>query len=216
MHSSALAGAFNRVSTGEYAALAREHGGAPTDEALLRRCADGDSEALRELTRRYQAPLYRFLLRMMGSHEDAEEAVLDVFVRAWRNAARFEYRARVGTWLYRIAVNIARDAHSRKNARPREVELEAAERSHAAVGSAEEDAVSRLEQADRTRVLHRALNRLSPDDRLILLLYYLEDREYEEIQQITGLSYTVLKTRLARARRRLKKWMDAENGEASR
>ena len=185
-----------------------------TDEVLLKLCADGESAALRELVRRYQGPIYRFLARMMGSEEDAEDAALEVFVRAWKNAPRFQYRAKVATWLYRIAVNIARDAHSRKKARPREVWLEDAALRHLSVDSAEEDALRQVNRDVQSQSLRRALGRLTPDDRLILVLYYLEDREYEEIQDVTGLSYTVLKTRLARARRRLRKWMEDETSEA--
>ena len=185
-----------------------------SDESLLRYCAEGESAALRELVRRYQGPLYRFLARLMGSDEDAEDAALEVFVRAWKNAPRFQYRAKVATWLYRIAVNIARDAHSRKKVRPKEVWLEDAEVKHLGVGSAEDDALRQVGREHQSSQLRRALERLSDDDRLILVLYYLEDREYDEIQSITGLSYTVLKTRLARARKRLRKWMEAEITEA--
>src|SRR5438067_303747 len=152
-----------------------------TDDQLLRLCSDGESAALRELVRRYQGPIFRFLARMMGSDDDAEEAALEVFVRAWRNAPRFQYRAKVATWLCRIAVNIARDAHSRKQARPREVWIESNELQHLSVGSAEEDALKRVHRQDQSAALQRALKKLSPDDRLILILYYLEDREYEEI-----------------------------------
>src|SRR5947207_14990785 len=119
-----------------------------SDEALLRFCAEGESAALRELVRRYQGPLYRFLARLMGSDEDAEDAALEVFVRAWKNAPRFQYRAKVATWLYRIAVNIARDAHSRKRVRPKEVWIEGGEAAHLSVASAEEDAVKRLNRLD--------------------------------------------------------------------
>ena len=57
------------------------------------------------------------------------------------------------------------------------------------------------------------MERLVPLDRAVLVLYYVEDREYPEIQEITGLSYTVLKTRLARARRRLRDVLDRGLGE---
>lgn len=181
-----------------------------SDEDLLGLCARGESEALQEIVRRYQAPLYRFLLRLLGSREDTEEAVLDVFTRVWQHAGRFQYRSRVATWLYRIAVNLARDAHSRKRSRPQEPWPEEYELAQMAVGSAEQDALGKLERVDRSRSLRRALDRLSASDRLILVLYYLEERDYEEIQAITGLSYTVLKTRLARARRRLRGLLDAE------
>lgn len=184
------------------------------DEELLKLCAEGESAALREIVRRHQAPLYRFLYRLMGSEQDAEEAVSDVFVRAWRNAGRFQYRAKVGTWLYRIAVNIARDAHSRKKARPSEVWIEANEVRHLSSGSAEDDAVRNVHRAEMSVTLKRALSKLSADDRLILVMYYLEEAEYSEIQAVTGLSYPVLKTRLARARKRLRHWMERETQEA--
>lgn len=185
-----------------------------SDEALLQQCAEGDSAALQELVRRYQAPLYRFLLRMLGSAEDAEEAALDVFVRAWQHAPRFQYRARVATWLYRIAVNIARDMHSRRMARPQETRPDSYDLAQAAIGSAEDDALHRLEREDRAHALHAAMERLSDSDRLLLVLYYFEERDYDEIQAITQLSYTVLKTRLARARKRLKGYLDAQNRES--
>src|SRR5947208_920752 len=142
-----------------------------TDDQLLRLCSDGESAALRELVRRYQGPLYRFLARLMGSDEDAEDAALEVFVRAWKNAPRFQYRAKVATWLYRIAVNIARDAHSRKKVRPKEVWLEDAEVKFLGVESAEDDALRTVGREYQSAQLRRALERLSNDDRLILVLY---------------------------------------------
>jgi RNA polymerase sigma-70 factor, ECF subfamily len=187
-----------------------------TDEDLLRLCARGRQAALEEIVRRYQAPLYRFLLRMLNSPEDAEEATMDVFVRAWQHAPRFEFRAKVATWLYRIAVNIARDMHSRKKSRPQEPWPENHVLDKMAIGSAEDDALGRLARQDQNRQLTKAMSRLSESDRMLLALYYLEEREYEEIQKISGLSYTVLKTRLARARRRLRGFMDEENSESSR
>lgn len=187
-----------------------------TDEDLLRLCARGQDTALEELVRRYQAPLYRFLVRMLNSVEDAEEATMDVFVRAWQHAPRFEYRAKVATWFYRIAVNIARDMHSRRKSRPQDPWPENFELSKMAIGSAEDDALGTLARQDQKRSLEKAMSRLSESDRMLLVLYYLEEREYDEIQRISGLSYTVLKTRLARARRRLRGFMDEEIRESSR
>src|SRR5438309_2242317 len=84
------------------------------DEELLRRCARSDNAALEELVRRYQPRLTRLLSRLLDSPEDIEEALLSVFVRAWQYAPRFQYRARVSTWLYRIAVNIAHDTYKQR------------------------------------------------------------------------------------------------------
>ncbi|HSV75112.1 MAG TPA: sigma-70 family RNA polymerase sigma factor [Chthonomonadales bacterium] len=194
------------VATGSLRVLA--------DDELIRLCSRGEQAALAELARRYQTPIYRFLLRMTGSHEDAEECALDVFVRAWRHAARFEFRCRVGTWLYRIAANIARDAYSRRKCRPQEPWPSELDLARMATGSAEEDALAGLDRERLASALNAALSKLKPIDRTVLVLYYLEQRDYDEIQQITELSYSVLKTRLARARRRLR--VEMEKSEFAR
>jgi RNA polymerase sigma-70 factor (ECF subfamily) len=186
-----------------------QSGAVPSDEDLLRLCAKGDATGLEELTRRYQQQIFGFLYRLTGSYEDAEEATLEVFLRAWRTAGSFQYRARVATWLYRIALNIARDLHSRKLARPQEPWPEDEEvAASLAVGSAEDEAMESLAGDEMGKRLQAAMQKLSPQDRELLTLYYLQDYDYEEIQAITGLSYTVLKTRLARARQRLRRQLE--------
>src|SRR5438128_890352 len=114
MQASVLVGMDRRMSAPGATRFVAGAQQALSDEDLLRLCAAGEQDALKELARRHQGPLYRFLARLMGSGGHAEEAVLDVVIRAWRNAPRFQYRARVATWLYRIAVNISRDAYSRR------------------------------------------------------------------------------------------------------
>lgn len=195
---------------------ARSESGALTDETLLRRIAEGNESAMQELVRRYQTPLHRFLTRFLGSDEDAEQATLNVFIRAWQNAPRFQFRAQVSTWLYRIATNIARDMHSSRTARlRRETSPEAVALSHPSVGNPEEEALRRMEQEDQYRQLKAALERLNDMDRLLLILYYFEDSSYEEMQAISGLSYKVLKTRLSRARQRLRALLEEEPGNSS-
>lgn len=192
----------------------------PSDEDLLRRCAQKDRTALEELALRHQAVLHRFLCGLMDSPEDAEEAVLDVFVRVWQHAPRFRHQAQVRTWLYRIALNLARDAHARAAARPRTTSSDdngayGVAAAAGVTGDAQELALGRLARAEQARDLRRALGCLSPDDRSLLVLYYLEDWEYEQIQSVMNLSYTVLKMRLTRARRRLRQVLEAQTTEAS-
>lgn len=180
-----------------------------SDDALLRLCSTGDEEALAELVRRYQHSIYRFLTRYLEVGEDAEQATLNVFVKAWRNAATFQFRASVSTWLFRIAINIAQDMHKRRRKQPsqhpwpHDYLL-----SGDAIGNAQEEALRLLESQDRSIELRRALGMLKEDDRLVLVLYYLEERSYEEIQAMTALSNTVLKMRLTRARKRLRQALD--------
>jgi RNA polymerase sigma-70 factor (ECF subfamily) len=186
-----------------------------TDEELLRSCSDGNNGALEELVRRYKRPLARLLSRLLSSPEDVEEAMLNVFVQAWQHAKRFQFRSRVGTWLYRIAVNQAYDIQKQQRRLQAHLKIEQTDYVRFQ-GNAEDEALHRLDRERQAAALKSALDRLNPADRTLLVLYYFEEMEYEQIQEITQLSYTVLKTRLTRARRRLRQLLEEEDREAQR
>lgn len=176
-----------------------------SDNDLMRQIATGKQEGLQELVRRYQQPVHRFLMRYLDSADDAEQATLNVFIRVWEYAPRFQFRAKVSTWLFRIAVNIARDMHEHRQRRPQQVSYPTDDRlSSGMVGNAEEEVLRRMESEERYAKLQDGLRQLHETDRLLLILYYFEEASYEEMHEITGLSYTVLKTRLSRARQRLR------------
>ena len=81
-------------------------------------------------------------------------------------------------------------------------------------GDAEQEAFQRLQRRDEFQALHRALDRMNELDRLLLVLYYFEERTYEEIQEIAQVSYKVLKTRLTRARQRLRSLVETDDKRA--
>jgi len=180
-----------------------------SDEELLQQCAQEENAALEELTRRYQPSLTRFMGRLLDSREDIEEALLSVFLRVWQNAARFQRRAAVKTWVYRIAINIVYDIQKKNKTRAHQA-WNAQMEQIAACGNAEEEALRRLEQNALTLALERALPLLPAPDRILLTLYYYEEMDYEQMQAITQFSYTVLKTRLTRARHRLRQLLEAK------
>jgi RNA polymerase sigma-70 factor (ECF subfamily) len=183
-----------------------------SDEELLRLCARRENVAIQELVRRYQSSLARFFSRLLSSQEDVEEALLNVFLRAWQYAPRFQYRAKVKTLLYRIAVNIAYDFQRQSKRLQRQALSLQLDQPQA---NAEEEALHKLEREEQARALQCALARLHPTDRTLLVLYYYEQMDYEQIQGIMELSYTVLKTRLSRARRRLRQLLEEEDREAT-
>ena len=182
-----------------------------TDLALACRCARRDQAALQELVQRYQQKLSRFLSRILGSQEDTEEAVMDVFLRVWQQAHRFEGRAHFSTWIYRIAANVAYDQLRRRKGQPATMPLDDYPAAH--VADAEEAALHSLEREERARLLDRALQALRPEDRLLLVLYYVEEMDYAEIGQVAGVSYALLKVRLMRARQRLRAQLEARSTE---
>jgi RNA polymerase sigma-70 factor, ECF subfamily len=90
--------------------------GAATDEVLVRRAAAGQQEAFEELVRRHRARVFALALRICRNPDDAEDALQETFIAAYRALPRFDRRARVSTWLYRIATNKCYDALAKRRA----------------------------------------------------------------------------------------------------
>jgi len=186
---------------------AGDHGFSISSEELLEMCKRQDQEALRVLFQRYERPVYSLLYRMLSSHEDAEEALADVFVKVWKGAPKFKGKAKFTTWLYRIASNTARDClRSRKTRQEVSTEDTLLNEVQATGTDADRtDPVKAAAASEQKSEIVRALAQLSEEDRLLIVLYHFQERDYREITEITGIEPNNLKVKLLRARQRLKK-----------
>jgi RNA polymerase sigma factor (sigma-70 family) len=126
---------------------------------------------LAEIVRRHQRPIYRFFVRLMANAQDAEDATAELFVRVWKYARHFRSRSRVTTWLYKIAMNLARDAHGARKSRPQSVPVDDLDTIGLFMGGADEEALQSIHASGRSRILRESLLRLSPLDRFVLVLY---------------------------------------------
>lgn len=172
---------------------------------LLQRIARGDLRAFAELVDRYQRPLFAFLGRMGLEAARAEEVAQETFLRAWQSLPRYRTeQAQFSTWLFTIARRLALNELARSRNR---YEV-------AADDDAPEPAcaAARPEQAlDQRRLQARidaAFRSLGTDDRSVLALAYSHDLGMAEIAVIEGCSVDAVKTRLHRARQRLRIALD--------
>jgi RNA polymerase sigma-70 factor (ECF subfamily) len=166
-----------------------------SDDEWVRRAQAGDRRAFSELVRRYQNRVYRYLVRMLGSHDDALEAAQDAFVKAWQALPQWQPEAQFRTWLFRIANNTALDALRRRKL----AEFVPLDDSFD-LPSAEAGPERRAQSAQEVRRLAANLAKLPPEHRQILLLREVEEMSYEEIGNVLLLSEGTVKSRLARAR----------------
>jgi RNA polymerase sigma-70 factor (ECF subfamily) len=164
------------------------------DRELARRCASGDERAFREVFETYEPLLRKLIFRNLGSREDAEELVATTFLRFWRSASQYRGLSSLRSYLTRIALNLCHDAGKRR--RPVAIP-------EPATWLREEHPL-----ADRIR---QGLLRLEREDRELLSLYYLEDWDYTEICDCLTITYDVLRTRLVRARKRLRSIVEDNN-----
>ena len=198
-----------------------------SEEKLIRAGQRGDAEALEALFRRYQRPLYQTALRVLGSPEDAEDAVQDGLLSAFRNLKRFEGRSQFSTWLTRIVINAALMRRRSAKARPaismedttREDDLPAAER-FADEGPSPEQVYAGTELRE---ILQENLGELSPLLRTAFVLREMEGYSTGEAAKKLGVTENTLKARLWRARhqlgerlsRRLRRIQDKASGAKS-
>ena len=168
-----------------------------TDAAIVSRVLAGDTDAYALLVERYHDKYARFAVHMLGSREDAEEALQDAFVRAYRSLDRYHDRERFGAWLFRILVNRCRTAAGRRQTRERTIVR------HEGLMLAASEAPTAENDAWREE-LERALGRLPADQREAFLLKHVEDLSYEEIAAMTGVGVSALKMRVKRACERLR------------
>ena len=184
------------------------------DWELVVRVARGDGEALAELVERHHRRLLRVCERLLGSPEDARDAVQEVFLKLLRKAAGFRPQALVSTWLYRIAVNHCLNQLRRRRL-VRMISLSpAADDEEAAVEPAEErpDAAREIEARQRWRATRRAIAALPPGQRTVLVLARFEGLSYREIADAMGITVGAVESRLVRAMRTLEK-RDAEQAQ---
>lgn len=153
------------------------------------------------LVRDYQKPLYRFVLRNIGSPADAEDIAQQTFVEAYRAFATFRGASELSTWLYGIAMNLVRNYLNRAPHRVRKFEPDEVLDTLPANVDGPEALAERLEVMTR---LYSEVASLSPDLRQTFLLVAIEGRSYEEAASMLDIPIGTVRSRLFRAREAIK------------
>ncbi|MGH7670810.1 MAG: RNA polymerase sigma factor [Gemmatimonadaceae bacterium] len=177
---------------------------APTgriDPATIRRAKLGDAHAFTVLVEAYYARCLRFAGSMLASPEDAEDVVQEVFVRVHAALARYQERQRFDSWLFRIVGNCCRSANASAHARLTQ-SLDAM-LGATSLPAAAPPATAFSDEWGAT--VRRALAEVPEYNREILLLHYVEEFSYEEIEVMTGIKKSALKMRAKRAADQLRR-----------
>jgi RNA polymerase sigma-70 factor (ECF subfamily) len=159
-----------------------------TERRLIARVGKGDEAAFAELAGRYGGRLLAVAGRLLGSRADAEDAVQRALLQCFANAARYRPKWAVSTWLYRILTNICVDELRRRSTRA------AADRTlPATMPSADGPPGAYVD-------LHRALERVPREARVLLALRYVDGLSYGELARVRGISVNTVKSQLARGK----------------
>ena len=166
------------------------------DSARVRDCLAGNPQAFAALVEQYEKPVYNVALRMLRNPEDARDIAQSVFLKAYQNLSNYDPQYKFYSWIYRMAINESlnilrvRD----RNAGPVDERL-----------AADDAGPSELLADDERRdVVLKALERLKPEHRAVIVLRYFVDRNYEDMGEILGIDAKTVKSRLYTARQLLK------------
>ncbi len=180
-------------------------------EDLIARARRGDEEAFRLIFERYARPVMRFIFCMVNERSLAEELAQETFVRAYKNLGELRDEARLSTWLFGIARNVAREAIRSSRHESRRVEFDCL----LAVCDKKPSPAGELLDKELKDMVRHAIGTLDEDKRLVFTLKVYHQRSYEEISQITGFSIPKVRNILYRARaemrRRLSPYLGEEN-----
>jgi RNA polymerase sigma-70 factor (ECF subfamily) len=170
------------------------------ETALVDRFRGGDSVAFERIVTCHRQRVYRVARRMLGNHQDADEAAQQAFIRAWKSRGRFRGDSSLSTWLTRIVLNVAKSIRSSR--RPEE-ELDGSEQLGDPAESADET-IRRRQIRGRVR---KAVHRLPPRQREVVTLKVFSEMTYKEVAEVMGLSEGSIKAHLHQAVTNLRRAM---------
>jgi RNA polymerase sigma-70 factor (ECF subfamily) len=177
------------------------------EATLVQRCASRDEAACAELMSEHQRMVVQLAVNLLGDREEALDLSQEVFLRVFRTIHRFRGHSSLRTWIYRIAVNQARNRHRfwRRRHRNDQVSLDVHVAAHGEFKSTIGEEPDRLlEQKQLGERLQQALDRLPFDQRTAIVLREIDGLSYDEIAFSLNVAIGTVKSRLTRARQALR------------
>ena len=165
------------------------------EEQLIAGALKGDEDAYRRLLNLYKGRIFSYVYRIVKNYHDAEEITFDTFIRGFKSLKSFDRTRNFSTWLYAIAHNLAIDFLRKKK-----IEYDYLDERY----PASTDLVKEFDDKQKLDKIDQALYQLAPLDREIVILFHKEEKSYQEINEILNLPVTTIKTRLHRARLKLR------------
>lgn len=179
------------------------------DRELVRRCLEGELSSFDELMRRYEQKVYSLLYHMLGNREDAADLAQEAFLKVFRALPSFRGEALFSTWLFRIVTNTCLDGRRKAKRRPADISLSQLPGTTGSelpleIPDHTNDPQSTYLQSELQAEIQALLGRLPAAQRMVLVMRDLEGYSYEEIASMLNISIGTVKSRLNRARLRLR------------
>ncbi len=183
-----------------------------SDLAMARQ---GNTAAFERLVTPHEAMVWRVCWQLMRHTEDAQDAMQETMLRAWRSLKNYRGEASFSTWLYRVAVSCCLDALRRRKPQARQDSMEELGERGFDPPDRQPGPQEALEKGEQREALRRAMNLLPEEQRIPLVLFAVEGRPYEEIAELMQTSVGTVKSRISRGREKLKQYLRDEGNFSS-
>lgn len=168
------------------------------DATLIESVKKGDTQAFRQLVNKYKDVSLSLACSILKDKEKAEDVLQNAFMKVFQKANSFKHQSAFSSWLYRIVVNTAYNELKRTKSY---LDLDDLNSTESLVN--DKSAIQYLKEEEQKKYVILALNRLKPDEALVLRLFYLCDMSLKEVQQITNFTSSKIKVDLHRGRKNM-------------
>jgi RNA polymerase sigma factor (sigma-70 family) len=172
-----------------------------SDQEVIKKCLEGDIEAYGLLMDTYQHGLFRHIYAMTKDSDLAEDICQESFIKAFQSLSKYDSNYKFSTWLYRIAINKTYDHFRKRKEVPFDESIQIVE---------EEYGLYESDRKQRENQVRAAIERLSPNYRTAISLYYWRQFKYEQIAEIMDIPVNTVRTWLHRAKSILKEELDGK------
>lgn len=167
------------------------------DIYYIRQIQNGDADAFVYIVRRYERMVFSIVGKIVSSRADVEDIVQEVFIKVYLSLEKFRQDAGFGTWLYRIAYNT-----TISELRKRKYQFTSIDDRYAELGKEELiDDLDEISTEEKLNCLDDVLRKMSPDDALLITMFYLNNHSIQELSEIADLSVANVKVKLHRIRK---------------
>lgn len=176
------------------------------EQQWIQQVLAGDKQAFAPIINKYKNQLYATILRMTRNPQDAQDLVQDAFIKVYRNLDKYDGSGAFGGWLYRVAINHCMDEFRKKSYSTIQIEVDEAK-----VVNREHPEVVFLKK-EKSRQLERLIATLPEDERLIILLRYINEMSYEDIGELMNVPLSTVRNKLHRAKKKMRDTVKREGG----
>ena len=166
----------------------------------------GNKQAYAHIINKYKNPLYATILRMCKNPQDAQDLVQEAFIKIYNQLGKYDGKGSFSSWMYRVALNHCMDEFRKKRYKMKQVELNEDQ-----VGNGNHPEVIFLKK-ERDRQLERLIATLPEDERLIILLRYVNELSYQEISEIADVPLSNVRNKIHRAKKKMRDTIKREGG----